>query len=201
MTDVYDGQVWKDFQHDNISGNPFLSEPIDLALMLNCDWYQPYKHSEYSVGVLYLVILNLPREERFKEENLIIVGLIPGPKEPKLDINTFLEPLVEELQDLWNGVLLRDNSSCGAHIYRAALVCLSSDIPAIRKCGGFVGHVALRGCSKCLKTFTRERFGTKADYSGADRTAWTPRVSSDHIHYAKMARRAKTKAAKKRLED
>ncbi|KAI8514444.1 hypothetical protein Bbelb_070350 [Branchiostoma belcheri] len=126
MTDVYDGKVWNEFQY--VNGTPFLAEPNNLALMLNCDWYQPYKHSEYSVGVLYLVVLNLPREERFKEENMIVVGLIPGPKEPKIDINSFLEPLVDELQDLWKGVLLSDNSVLGAQLYRAALVCLSSHL-------------------------------------------------------------------------
>ncbi|KAI8479735.1 hypothetical protein Bbelb_425380 [Branchiostoma belcheri] len=199
MTDVYDGKVWNEFQY--VNGTPFLAEPNNLALMLNCDWYQPYKHSEYSVGVLYLVVLNLPREERFKEENMIVVGLIPGPKEPKIDINSFLEPLVDELQDLWKGVLLSDNSVLGAQLYRAALVCLSSDIPAARKCGGFVGHGALRGCSKCLRMFTRSRFGTKADYSGFDRTVWPLRTSSDHVRFAKMGRRAKSKAERKRVED
>ncbi|KAI8485685.1 hypothetical protein Bbelb_365190 [Branchiostoma belcheri] len=199
MTDVYDGKVWNEFQY--VNGTPFLAEPNNLALMLNCDWYQPYKHSEYSVGVLYLVVLNLPREERFKEENMIVVGLIPGPKEPKIDINSFLEPLVDELQDLWKGVLLSDNSVLGAQLYRAALVCLSSDIPAARKCGGFVGHGALRGCSKCLRMFTRSRFGTKADYSGFDRTVWPLRTSSDHVSFAKMGRRAKSKAERKRVED
>ncbi|CAH1264067.1 Hypp2840 [Branchiostoma lanceolatum] len=199
MADVYDGKVWQEFQH--VNGTPFLAEPNNLAFMANCDWYQPFKHSEYSVGVLYLVVLNLPREERFKEENMIVVGLIPGPKEPKLNINTFLEPLVEELQDLWKGVLLTDNSRLGEQLYRAALICLSSDIPAARKCGGFVGHGALRGCSKCLRTFTRTRFRTKADYSGFDRTTLIPRVSADHVRFAKMARRAKTKAERKRIED
>jgi len=37
-----------------------------------------------------MVVMNLPREERFKTENLIVVGIIPGPKEPKLHINSFL---------------------------------------------------------------------------------------------------------------
>lgn len=49
------------------------------------------------MGVIYLVVLNLPREERFKDENMICVGLIPGPKEPKININAYLEPLVDEL--------------------------------------------------------------------------------------------------------
>ena len=59
--DIYDGQVWKDFQY--VSGVPFLSAPNNLALMLNIDWFSPFKHSPYSVGAIYLVITNLPRSE------------------------------------------------------------------------------------------------------------------------------------------
>lgn len=143
MADAYDGQIWADFQY--VNGQPFLAEPNNFALMMNVDWYQPFKNSPYSVGVIYLAILNLPREERFKQENIILVGVIPGPKEPKNNINTYLDPLVDELRELWDGVPIFDSSFLGCQVYRAALLCLSSDIPASRKCGGFVGHGALRG--------------------------------------------------------
>lgn len=76
---------------------------------------------------------------------MICVGLIPGPKEPKANINVYLEPLVDELRELWDGVLLSDSSSLGCRLYRAALLCVSADIPASHKCAGFVGHGALRG--------------------------------------------------------
>ena len=52
LEDVYDGNVWKDFQH--IRGQSFLSDPFALGLMLNIDWFEPYKHLTYSVGVIYL---------------------------------------------------------------------------------------------------------------------------------------------------
>lgn len=57
--------------------------------MLNVDWFKPFKHTVYSVGVIYLVIQNLPRTVRFKPENIIIVGTIPGQNEPKLTISTY----------------------------------------------------------------------------------------------------------------
>ena len=66
--------------------------------MMNLDFFQPYKHVQYSMGAIYLTILNLPRE------NTILVGLIPGPHEPRHDFNTFLETLVEDLLKLWGGV-------------------------------------------------------------------------------------------------
>ncbi|XP_067230067.1 uncharacterized protein [Chanodichthys erythropterus] len=108
LGDVYDGQIWQDYQY--VNGEPFLAEPNNLALMLNVDWFQPFKDAPYSVGAIYLVVLNLPREDRFKEENMILVGLIPGPKEPSLNINAFLDPLFDELQELWHGMILEDSS-------------------------------------------------------------------------------------------
>ena len=65
LCDIYDGQVWKDFQF--VSGTPFLAAPHNLGLMLNIDWFTPFKHSPYSVGAIYMVITNLPRSERFKK--------------------------------------------------------------------------------------------------------------------------------------
>ena len=50
-----------------------------------------------------MVVMNLPRDARFKPENLLVVGIIPGPKEPKHQINSFLQPLVDI--DLWDGVI------------------------------------------------------------------------------------------------
>ena len=76
----------------------------------------PYKHTNHSCGVIYLVLMNLPREERFKPENVIIVGIIPGPKELKGDINSFLKPLVDELIDFWDGVIFEDSCLPGRDV-------------------------------------------------------------------------------------
>ena len=96
LADVYDGTVWQDFNSDKY--NNYLKLPGNLLLSLNTVWFQPFERTKYSVGVLYLVILNLPRDQRYKMENIIIVGVIPGPKEPKLTMNSFIGPLVQELK-------------------------------------------------------------------------------------------------------
>jgi hypothetical protein len=129
MTDIFDGQLWKDFQKYNSSD--FLNAPRNYGLMLNFDFFQPMKHrKDYSVGVLYLVLLNLPRAERFKWENVLVVGIIPAMgKEPK-NLNSFLKPLMEELKMLWKGIRLVSSLSTIPLIFKAALLCTSSDIPA-----------------------------------------------------------------------
>ena len=97
---------------------------------------------------MYLVIQNLPRHMRYKKENIILVRIIPGPKEPKGSVNSFLRPLVEELKEFWDGVIL----NCMFHPLKkvcvwAAVTCCTCDIPVTRKLCGFVGHCATRGCS------------------------------------------------------
>lgn len=118
-----------------------------MGLLINVDWFQPYKHVQYSVGAIYIAILNFPRTLRYRRENMILVGVIPGPHEPSIHINSFLEQLVHDLLKLWHGVEML--TSEGAQIICAAGLCNSSDIPATRKVGGFVGHGARKGCSRC----------------------------------------------------
>ena len=153
LADVYDGSIWKEFMY--VDGEPFLAKPRNYGFMLNVDWFQPFKHSPYSVGAIYLVLLNLPRSVRLKKENIFIVGIIPGPHEPSLSINTYLKPLVDELEELWkDGICLKSAASpLFSERYRCALLCVACDIPASRKVGGFLAHSARKGCNKCLVDF------------------------------------------------
>ena len=92
MADIYDGAVWQSFQ--SIDGKEFLSSRYLLGLLLNVDWFNPYKHVEYSVGAMYVAILNFPRHLQYQKENMILAGIIPGPCELSLHMNSFLELLV-----------------------------------------------------------------------------------------------------------
>ena len=121
--DVFDGRIWKEWQY--VEGEVFLAVPRNYAFMLNVDWFQPFKHSIYSAGALYMVLMNLPRVERFKPENVFLAGVIPGPHKPKLTINSYLEPLVAELNQLWkDGIKFKANGASNAEIYHAALLCV-----------------------------------------------------------------------------
>ena len=152
FTDIYDGKVWQDFQV--VDGRPFLQLPNNLCLQLNLDWFNPFKHVQYSVGVLYFVVENLPRTDRYKLENIIVVGCIPGPKEPKKHINTYLKPIVDELLKLWHGKLLRTSSIFGIVPVRCALTCITCDLPATRKLCGFFIILCFARVFKVQKTFS-----------------------------------------------
>ena len=75
---------------------------------------------------------------------------------------------------------------------RAALLCVSSNIPATRKLCGFAGHAACFGCSKCLKKFSFQ--DEKLNYSGFEHTEWTPRNMERHKIRSKTYQKAKTKS-------
>ena len=175
LADITDGMVWKEMMS---LLSPDRSPTNIVGLLVNVDWFQPYKHVEYSVGVIYAVVINLPRSIRYKDENVVIVGIIPGPKEPKRHINSFLGPLITELLELQHGQWFA--TSIGRQFVRCVVVCLSSDIPATRKVAGFVGHNA---CSRCLKPFPR--IGDHTDYSGFDRDTWPKRSHAVHCEYAR----------------
>ena len=178
LCDVYDGRVWSNFQ--TVDGHPFLSEPLSFGMILNVDWFLPYKHVKtYHVGAIYMVCMNLPRHIRFKRENVLLIGILPGPHEASHDINSFLRPLVDELSQLWEGVNMTVHGYGTKKLVKCALLCGSCDIPAGRKVFGFLGHSARLGCSRCLKSFLGS-FGSM-DYSGFDRENWPPRTRAAHV--------------------
>jgi len=139
--DVYEGALWRETL--DCDGNHFFNDARNLGGLLNVDWFQPFSNSEHSVGVIYMVLQNLSRDIRFKPENVIIVGVIPGPNEPELVINSFLKPFVDELLLFWDGVYLNEKGR--ESLYRFALLGSSSDLPATRKCCGFLSFNALKG--------------------------------------------------------
>ena len=119
--DEYDGKIWKNFQ--SYDGKPFLTEARNLGLMLNVVWFQPYDKVKDSVGVMYLVVMNLPHVARFKQENIIIAGIILGPWEPKGHINPYMGSLISDLYDLWKGVYWLESSALGKQQYTATMHC------------------------------------------------------------------------------
>lgn len=75
----------------------FLLYINSLVVMFNVDWFRLYKYFFGLVGVLYLVLLNFFCYERYKLENIIVVGILFGFLELKFMINIFLELFVWEL--------------------------------------------------------------------------------------------------------
>ena len=140
--------------------------------------------------------MNLPHALRYKEENIILAGIIPGPHEPHLNINSYINPLVEELLELWSGIEM--DTTAGRKLVRCAVICASCDIPAGRKLCGFLGHTARYGCTKCKKGFSGSV--GKMDYSGYDRRNWKYRTDESHRQDVSKLLNCKSRNELKNLE-
>jgi hypothetical protein len=201
LTDIYDGQVWRNFKESNEENSArfFRPEMADshLGLMLNLDWFQPYDGTMHSTGALYAAICNLPRDIRFKRENLLLLGLLPGPNEVSLHkINHYLAPVVDELKSFWIGIALdRTYEHRNGKNIRAALILISCDIPAARK---ICGHVsALVSCHRCEKTANYEDH--QHNFAGMENMSdwFITRDSVQHRQDALAWRRCNSDAARK----
>ncbi len=175
LVDIYDGRIWSEYR-----SNGFLDSPFSLLLTMNVDWFQPFSHIQYSVGAIYLTVQNLPCSQRYKEENVILVGVMPGPSEPPLTMNSYLGPLVEDLNVGWNdGFVVKTHGDSEISL-RIAVTCIACDIPASRKVCGFLGHNAALGCNKCFKKFNNVSLG-HTDYSGFIQALIVKIGSADHV--------------------
>jgi hypothetical protein len=193
MADIFDGKIWKNFPSES---SPFFTpETADshLGIMINLDWFQPFESSVYSCGAIYGVICNLPREVRFKKENMLTLGLLPGPNEVKLHkINHYLSPIVDELLEFWNGIEI----PAAKRKIRLALICCSNDIPAARK---LCGHISASvSCHRCYKRANIN--GRKLNFGGFDdMDDWfVERDLEEHRQHAESWRLCKSQEERKR---
>lgn len=115
---------------------------------------------------------------------------MPGPDEPSMNVNSYLDPLIDDLLALWSGVTVSINRE--EKKIRAALSCVACDVPAARKIGGFVGLKGRRGCTRCLKEFLVKHFGDYPDYSGFVKSEWETRTHALHVWNGLRYKRAKT---------
>ena len=125
-----DGQSWKDF--DSLYPD-FAKDSRNLRLGLASDGFNPYQTMSisHSTCPVVLMVYNLPPWMSMKPEYCMLSLLIPGPRSPGNDIDVYLQPLIEELKELWElGVETYDSSKNETFQMRAALLWTINDFPA-----------------------------------------------------------------------
>jgi hypothetical protein len=156
-SDIFGGTVLREFLGpDGFLFLPSKGSEGRYAFGLSVDAFNPFLNKQAgkkaSSTAIYMVCLNLPPSIRYKAENMYLAGIIPGPREPSLtQINHLLEPLVEELLELWTpGVWLNRTPQWEyGRIIRGALVPLVCDLKAARQVMGHGSHSARKFCSIC----------------------------------------------------
>jgi hypothetical protein len=125
--DVFDGDLYHQFHREELG---LFRDRRDVALHMTLDGVQVVKVGHHEATPVVLINLNLPPEDRYKVENILASTIIPGPHKPK-DLDSFLQPLVEELKDLDRGVQAYDaNTGCTFNL-KAWITMVTGNSPAI----------------------------------------------------------------------
>ncbi|XP_050937141.1 uncharacterized protein LOC127148161 [Cucumis melo] len=116
----------------------FSMDPRNLRLGLATDGFNPFSNlsSRYSCWPVMLVTYNLPPWLCMKKENIMLTLLIPGPRQPGNDIDVYLQPLVEDLQQLWKGIQVYDIVGNTHFNLRSILMWTINDFPAYGNLAG-----------------------------------------------------------------
>ncbi|XP_066396301.1 uncharacterized protein [Miscanthus floridulus] len=149
MSHLADGEAWKEFDTREPT---FADDSRNLRLALATDGFNPFGNmsTQYSMWPVLLTPLNLPPWECVNPANYFMSLLILGPKSPGKDFDLFLEPLIEELLDLWKGVSTYDACTGRKFNLRAAMLWCIHDFPALSTLSGRTtkGYYACIHCDK-----------------------------------------------------
>jgi len=122
--------------------------------------------SPYSYWPVFLTPYNLPPEMCMTKPYMFLTCLIPGPTNPTKKTDVYLQPLIDDLQLLWNeGVFTYDILGKENFVMRACLMWTINDFPAYGMLSGWgtKGKLACPHCMEDTKAFTL-RHGGKASW-------------------------------------
>lgn len=129
----------------------FSKDPRNVRFGLSTDGMNPFNErtSEHSTWPVILTMYNIPTWLCQKRKYLLLTILIQGPKQPGIDIDVFLEPLMQEMERLWRyGEPMYDAFRKEDFICRAIIFVTTNDYPALFALSGQIKGKA--GCLVCL---------------------------------------------------
>ncbi|CAN0904463.1 hypothetical protein LINGRAHAP2_LOCUS23106, partial [Linum grandiflorum] len=132
-----DARAWKEF---DIQHPDFATDPRNIRLGLATDGFNPFRtlSSTHSTWPVLLTIYNWAPWLCMKQPSFLLSLLIPGPKSPGDKIYVYLEPLIDELHDLWiHGLQTYDAQEKKTFQLRAALMWTINDFPTYGMLSGW----------------------------------------------------------------
>jgi hypothetical protein len=155
ISDIFDGDRYKELRRKNVivEGHTqpykYFEDEHQIALGLSADGMCPFKRWTNSCWPLLIINYNLPPDECTHVNNLICIGMVPGPGCPA-DLNSYLQPLIDELLELSQGTAAVDVSQQKLFALQAHLIAVFGNIPAVTKILKFIGHNSCFPCCFCL---------------------------------------------------
>ncbi|GJX27686.1 uncharacterized protein Tco_0235765 [Tanacetum coccineum] len=150
MRHVADASQWKNIDNHYIK---FGAEIRNIRFGLSSDGINPFGNmsSRHSTWPVLLCIYNLPPWLCMKRKYIMMSLLIHGPKQPGNDIDVYLEPLIDDMIDLWDkGVEVYDAYKKERFKLFAVIFCTISDFPAYGNLSGY-GMKGEKACPVCEK--------------------------------------------------
>lgn len=166
IIDVFDGAHYLSLLEERVTigdeklGHFFFSDDRDIALGISFDRFCPFKRRKQTCWLIIAFNYNLPPEERFHLDNIICLGVIPGPKQA-MDTNSFLVPLVDKMLALAQGITAFDGSAKRSFILHTYIILAFGDIPAVAKMMQMKGHNSCCPCRMCTIVGVRIPFQTR----------------------------------------
>ncbi|KAE8742233.1 hypothetical protein FOCC_FOCC012248 [Frankliniella occidentalis] len=145
LEDIYDGSIYESVQAETISED---GSSVTLTLMWYTDGISLYECSSFSLWPFFFVINELPPEDRFKRENIVMAGLWGCNQKPHP--NLFLRQICVELKDLQQGVSVSVRGIQNPVTVKVLVVCGTCDSPARADFLNFKSHSGYFSCPNCL---------------------------------------------------
>jgi hypothetical protein len=140
-----DARQWKEF--DEKYYLEFGNDPRNVRFALSTDGMNPF--GKRSTWPMILTMYKLPTWLCQKMKYLLLSNLIQGPKHPGIDIDIFLEPLMQEMETLWKeGINIFDGFARQPFNLRAIIFITIHDYQALFVLSGQIkGRM---GCTVCV---------------------------------------------------
>jgi len=135
-----DGEAWISF---DILHPDFMADSRNVRLGLTADGFNPFGNmsTSHSTWPVMLVLYNLPPWMCMKQMSFILSLVILGPSSLGTDIDVYLQPLIDELLELWNvGVQTFDASKMENFNMRSQLMWTINDLPAYANLSGWANR-------------------------------------------------------------
>ncbi|XP_013646143.2 uncharacterized protein LOC106350852 [Brassica napus] len=131
----------------------FAAEARNLRLGISTDGMNPFsiQNTKHSTWPVLLVNYNMAPTKCMRSENIMLTMLIPGPTAPSNNIDVYLQPLIEDLHDLWTeGMEVYDSFKKESFTLRAMLMWSITDYPGLGTLAGckVKGKQACNVCGK-----------------------------------------------------